>query len=306
MYRFIAKRVLETIPVLLAVATLTFFMLHAAPGGPFDDDKTVSKEVLASLEAHYGLDKPLWVQYFLNLGRLVRGDLGPSFKYPSRTVNEVIGDAFPVSLELGLYSLLIAVILGVTAGVLAALKPNSALDYSASTISMLGICLPTFVLGPVLILIFSLKLGWLNATGWNQPPDKILPSFTLGLFYAAYFARLTRGGMLETLTQDYIRTARSKGLKERTVVMKHALRGGILPAVSFLGPALARLIAGSFVIETIFGIPGLGQHFITSAFNRDYTMVMGVVLFYAVLIIAFNLLVDIIQALLNPRIQFES
>lgn len=305
MIRFIARRILETIPVLVAVATLTFFMLRMAPGGPFDSEKVVSQEVLEQLEAQYGLDKPLWRQYLRNMANLAQLDLGSSFKYPNRTVNQVISEAFPVSMELGIYSLIIALTLGVSAGVLASLRPNSALDYIASTSSMVGICLPTFVLGPLLILVFALKLRWVNATGWALPSDKILPSLTLGLFYAAYFARLTRGGMLETLSQDYIRTARSKGVKESQVILKHALRGGVIPAISFLGPALARLIAGSFVIETVFGIPGLGQHFITSAFNRDYTMVMGVVLFYAALIVVFNMVVDILLALLNPRLQFE-
>jgi oligopeptide transport system permease protein len=306
MLRFILRRLLETIPVLWAVATLTFFMLKLAPGGPFDSEKVVSKEVLEALNAHYGLDKSWPRQYLIQMGNLLRGDLGPSFKYPSRTVNEIIAQAFPVSLELGIYAMLIALILGITTGVVASLKPNTALDYVPSSMAMVGICLPTFVLGPLLILIFVLKLRWFPLSGWHTLPSaKVLPSLTLGLYYAAYISRLTRGGMREILTQDFIRTARAKGAREKRVILKHAMRGGILPVVSFLGPAVAGLIAGSFVIETIFNIPGLGRHFVTSAFNRDHTMVIGIVLFFATLIILLNLVVDIIQVWLNPKLKFE-
>lgn len=305
MLRFILKRLLETIPVLWAVATLTFFMIRLAPGGPFDDEKAVIPEVKASLEAHYGLDKPLMGQYMDYMFSLLKGDLGPSFKFPNRSVNEVIGQAFPVSMELGLYSICIALCLGLATGITASLKPNTPLDYIPSSVAMIGICLPTFVMGPILVLVFALKLSWFNASGWDFPSDKILPSLTLGGYYAAYVARLTRGGMLEILNQDYIRTARAKGASEFRVILRHSLRGGLLPVVSFLGPAVAGLIAGSFVIETIFNIPGLGRHFVTSAFNRDYTMVLGVVIFYAILIIALNLLVDIIQVFMNPRLRFE-
>jgi len=305
MFRFILKRLLQTIPVLWAVATLTFFMIRMVPGGPFDDEKVVIPEVKASLQDYYGLDKPLFKQYTDYMVNLLQGDLGSSFKYPNRSVNELIAQAFPVSLELGVYSMCVALCLGLAAGITASLKPNTMLDYVPSSVAMIGICLPTFVMGPILVLVFALKLSWFNASGWYFPSDKILPSLTLGGYYAAYVTRLTRGGMLEIMNQDFIRTARAKGASESRVILRHSLRGGLLPVVSFLGPAAAGLIAGSFVIETIFNIPGLGSHFVTSAFNRDYTMVLGVVLFYALLIITLNLIVDVLQVFMNPRLRFE-
>jgi oligopeptide transport system permease protein len=305
MFRFIAKRFLETIPVLFIIATATFFMMRAAPGGPFDTEKKMSKEVRENIEKHYGLDQPLWKQYVNYLGNLLHGDLGPSFKYPNRTVNELIADSFPVSLELGFWSLLIAMIFGLIAGVVASLKQNTALDYVPMSLAMVGICIPTFVMGPLLILFFALHRDWFNASGWYFPRDRILPALTLGAYYAAYIARLSRAGMLEVLNQDFIRTARSKGAGELQVVLNHSLRIALRPVVSFLGPAVAGLLTGSFVVETIFQVPGLGRFFVTSAFNRDYTMVMGTVLFYATLIILLNLVVDILQVWLNPKIRFE-
>ena len=305
MIRFILRRILQTIPVLWAVATLTFFMLRLAPGGPFADERAVSPAVQKALEAHYGLDKPLIAQYGEYLFNLIQGDLGPSFKYPGRTVNEIIQIKFAKSMELGSYSMSIALVFGLTLGVIASLKPNSFLDYVPSSLSMVGICLPTFVLGPLLVLVFALKLKWFPYPGWDGPAYKVLPSATLGFFYAAYIARLTRGGMREVLTQDYIRTARAKGAAAHTVILRHALRGGILPVVSFMGPAFAGLVAGSFVIETIFNIPGLGKDFVTSAFNRDYTMVLGLVVFFAALIVVFNTIVDVVQVWLNPKLKLE-
>ena len=305
MLRFIARRLLETIPVLFIIATVTFFMMRLAPGGPFDTEKQVSKEVRARMEAHYGLDKPLFQQYLLQMKHLLHGDLGPSFKYPSRTVNEIIADAFPVSLELGVESLTVALVFGLTAGMIASFKQNSAWDHGAMSLAMMGLCIPTFVMAPLLISAFALHLNWFDAAGWFLPRDRVLPALTLGAFYAAYIARLARGGLLEILNQDFIRTARAKGASGPRILVKHALRGGLLPVVSFLGPAAAGLLTGSFVIETIFGIPGLGRYFVTAAFNRDYFMVMGSVLFYAVFVIAFNLLADIAMVWLNPRLRFE-
>jgi oligopeptide transport system permease protein len=305
MFRFILARLLQAIPVLFVVATLTFFMARSAPGGPFDSEKSLPEDVKREIEAFYGMNKPLFQQYTDYLGKLVRGDLGPSFKFPNRSVNEMIAATFPVSLSLGGMALGIALVLGITAGVLASLRPNSKLDYFASGLSMTGICLPTFVLGPLLILFFALRLGWFNASGWFDPADYVLPAVTLGIAYAAYVARLTRGGMLEVLSQDFIRTARAKGAGEARVIFRHALRGGLLPVVSFLGPAAAGIITGSFVIETIFQIPGLGRHFVTSAFNRDFTMINGIVVFFAALIVFFNLIVDILQVWLNPKLKFE-
>ena len=301
MVKFIVVRILQAIPTLFVIATLTFFMTRLAPGGPFDSEKNIPVEIKEKLEAHFGLEKPLYEQYFLYLGNLLQGDLGPSFKYMGWEVSELIAKAFPVSAQLGLFSLLIALVLGLPAGVLAALRKNSAYDYCLMTTAMLGICLPTFVMGPLLILLFSSWLGWLPPLGWYSFADMILPSLTLGLFYGAYIARLTRAGMLETLNQDYIRTARAKGASPLRVVLRHAIKGGLLPVVTFLGPAFAGLISGSFIIESIFFIPGLGRFFVTAAFNRDYTMVLGTVLFYACLIIILNLVVDLIQASLDPK-----
>ncbi len=308
MIKFILRRILETVPVLLCVAAMTFFMCRLAPGGPFDDDKQVTAEVREQLNKQFNLDKPLHVQfyqYLINLPNL------QSFKYPSRTVGDIISQKFPVSAKLGFLAMCIALGIGIMFGVIASLRPNSYIDYIPSSLAMIGICLPTFVMGPILIYIFSLKLKWLPATGWGGfdgdiffASDMILPSLTLGLFYAAYISRLTRGGMLDILTQDYIRTAKAKGASAPRVLMKHALRGGLLPVISFMGPAVAGLIAGSFVIETIFNIPGLGQDFVKSAFNRDYTLVLGVVMFYATLIIVLNLIVDILQVTLNPKLKF--
>ncbi len=305
MLRFIARRLLETIPVLVIIATATFFMMRAAPGGPFSGEKNMRKEVLANMEKHYGLDKTLWKQYTSYLGNLLKGDLGPSFKYPNRSVNELIRDAFPISLELGFWSLLVALFFGLITGLIASLRQNTALDYFPMSLAMTGICIPTFVMGPLLILAFALNLDWFNASGWFFPRDRILPALTLGSFYAAYIARLSRAGMLEILNQDFIRTARAKGVSEGSIVLRHSLRIALRPVVSFLGPAVAGLLTGSFVVESIFRIPGLGKFFVTSAFNRDYTMVMGTVLFYATLIIFLNLVVDIIQVWLNPKLKFD-
>jgi oligopeptide transport system permease protein len=305
MFRFVLRRLLEMIPVLWVIVTATFFMIRFVPGGPFTAEKAVTPEVLRNLEAHYGLDRPLPRQYLDYLGNLLHGNLGPSFKYANRTVNEIIADKLPVSLELGLLSLAVALSLGLTLGILAAIRRNTGIDYLCSSVSMTGICVPTFVLGPLLVLVFAIHLGWVNASGWYGPVDRVLPCLTLGCVYAAYIARLTRGGMLEVLGQDFIRTARAKGASETRVVLRHALRGGLLPVVSFLGPAIAGILTGSFVIETIFQIPGLGREFVNSAFNRDYTLVLGTVILYAALIVVLNLVVDVVQVWLNPKLKFE-
>ena len=306
MFRFIAQRLLQAIPVLFIIIAVSFFMLRLAPGGPFTAEKAVPPEILRNLEAHYGLDKPLHVQFFTYLGKVIlHGDLGPSFKYPNRTVNEIIADKLPVSLELGGLALLVALVLGLTFGILAALKRNTIFDYAYSAVGMMGICVPTFVFGPLLVLLFAIKLGWVNASGWYTWQDRVLPALTLGFVFSAYIMRLTRAGMLDVLHQDYIRTARAKGASEARIILRHALRGGLLPVVAFLGPGTADLLTGSFVIETIFQIPGLGREFVNSAFNRDYTLVLGTVILFAVLIIACNLIVDIVQVWLNPKLKFE-
>ncbi len=306
MWRFITYRLLQAIPVILAVITVTFFLVRIAPGGPFSSEKAVLPEVKAALEAQYRLDQPLLNQYVAYLGDLAQGEFGPSFKYPGRSVNELIAAGLPVTAELGFYALLVAVAIGGTAGVIAALKPNTAMDYVPMTTAMIGICLPNFLLGPLLVLIFGIYLDWLPVSGWGDiPGDKILPALTLGSAYAAYIARLSRAGMLEVLSQDYIRTARAKGLPEWQVVVKHGLRGGLIPVVAFLGPAFAGLLAGSFVVETIFQIPGLGRFYVQAAFNRDYTMILGTTVFLSTLIVLFNLLSDILAAWMNPRLRAQ-
>ena len=296
---------LQMIPVLFIIATMTFFMLRLAPGGPFDSEKSVTPEIRKNLESYYGLNKPLYRQYYDYLANVVKGDLGPSFKYPNRTVNELIGESFPISAELGFWSLLVALTVGLPAGIISSLRPNTAMDYIPNSLAMAGICVPNFVLGPLLVLIFALTLGWARVSGWDEPIDRVLPALTLGAAYAAYIARLTRGGMLEIFSQDFIRTARAKGASPLRIILKHAMRGGLLPVVSYLGPAVAGLITGSFVVETIFQIPGLGRYFVNAAFNRDYTMVLGAVLFYGALIVVFNLIVDVVLVWMNPRLKFE-
>ena len=306
MLKFILLRVIQAIPVVLAVITVTFFLVRAAPGGPFDSEKAVLPEVKKALEAQYKLDEPLTDQYLGYLADLADGDLGPSFKYPGRSVNEILASGLPVTAELGFYALCFALVLGVFAGVLAALRPNTRQDYMPMGMAMIGICMPSFLLGPILILVFGIYLEWLPISGWGDlPGDKILPAITLGSAYAAYIARLSRAGMLEILSQDYIRTARAKGASDLRVVFKHALRGGLIPVIAFLGPAFAGLLAGSFVVETIFQIPGLGRFYVQAAFNRDYTMILGTTVFLSVLIVIFNLVSDVLAAWMDPRLRTQ-
>jgi len=302
MLQLIFKRLLVAIPVLIIVASLTFFLVRLAPGGPFDSEKAVSPQVLKNLNEAYNLNAPLYEQYFDYMANALSGDFGPSFRYPGRSVSEMILTGLPVTFELAFYAIVFAAFLGLIAGIVAAVKKNTALDYIPMAIAMLGICMPTFLLGPLLVLIFGLNLEIMPVSGWDTlPGDKVLPAITLGAAYAAYIARLSRGGMLETLNQDYVRTARAKGLSEFKVVMVHAIRGGLIPVLAFLGPAIAGLIGGSFVVETIFQIPGLGRFYVEAAFNRDYTMILGTTIFFSALIIFFNLLSDIAVAIFNPQ-----
>ena len=306
MIRFAAVRLLQAIPVLFGVITITFILIHSAPGGPFSADKAVPPEVLIALEEKYDLNLPLWQQYFGYLEDIISGDFGPSFKYPGRNVSELIASAFPTTAELALYSMIVAIVIGLFAGVVAAMRPNSVQDYAPMSLAMVGICMPSFLLGPLLVLIFGIYLEWLPISGWNSlPGDKILPAITLGTGYAAYIARLTRGGMLDILSQDYIRTARAKGLSEIVIVCKHGLRGGLMPVVAFLGPAFAGMLGGSFVVETIFNIPGLGRFYVQAAFNRDYTMILGTTIFFAALIVSFNLISDILAMWMNPKLRHK-
>jgi oligopeptide transport system permease protein len=303
--KYSIKRLLGSIPVLLIVITLSFVIMRATPGGPFDKEKKVTPEVMAALNAQYKLDQPLYVQYWDTLTNILKGDLGPSFRYPGRTVNEMIFEGLPATVELGCYALIIALLLGITSGIVAALKKNTWLDYLPMTLSMAGICVPSFLLGPVLVLIFSIHFNWLPVSGWDSFAHKILPSITLGAAYAAFVSRLSRGGMLEILSQDFIRTARAKGASESQVILKHALKGGMFPVISFLGPAIAGLLSGSFVTESIFQIPGLGRYYVQAAFNRDYTMIMGTTVFLAALIIFFNLVSDVMLIWVNPKLNFN-
>ena len=279
-------------------------MIHAAPGGPFDAERVASPEIIEKLNEAYNLDKPIHVQiynYFINA---IQGDFGPSFKYPGRTVTELIMSGLPTTVELAIYSILFAIFLGVISGLVASLNPGKILDIVPMSISLLGICIPSIILGPVLVLIFGIWYEVLPVYGWgDNPGDKILPTITLGTAYAAIFARLTRGGMLEILGQDYIRTARAKGLSEIRIVIIHALRGGILPVISFLGPAIAGLLAGSFVVETIFQINGVGRFYVQAAFNRDYTMILGTSILFTFMTLTFVLISDIAASFLNPTLR---
>lgn len=305
MLSLIAKRLLQAIPTLWLIATATFLLLRLAPGGPFDSEKPIPPEIKKQIEAHYGLDLSLFQQYQDFLLNLAQGDLGPSYQYAGWDVQEIIAQAFPVSLELGLWALLIALTIGIPLGVFAALRHGHPTESILMAFATSGICLPSFVLGPILLLAFALNLNWFNPLGWSTMGDRFLPALTLGLMYAAYVARLARGGMLETMQNDWIRTARAKGIKNRNVVFRHALRTALMPVVAYLGPATAGLISGSFVVETLFFVPGLGPFFVNAALNRDYTIVMGTVLFYAFLIILFNLLVDLVQMWMQPRTRHD-
>ena len=304
MIQLILKRLFTYIPVLLVVVIITFLMIHAAPGGPFDAERVASPEIIEKLNEAYNLDKPLHVQIYNYLFNAIQGDFGPSFKYPGRTVTELIMSGLPTTIELAIYSILFAIFLGVISGLVASLNPGKILDIVPMSISLLGICIPSIILGPVLVLIFGIWYEVLPVYGWgDNPGDKILPTITLGTAYAAIFARLTRGGMLEILGQDYIRTARAKGLSEIRIVIVHALRGGILPVISFLGPAIAGLLAGSFVVEPIFQINGVGRFYVQAAFNRDYTMILGTSILFTFMTLTFVLISDILASFLNPTLR---
>ncbi|MBV7297595.1 oligopeptide ABC transporter permease OppB [Enterovibrio paralichthyis] len=307
MFRLIFTRTLEAIPTLLVLITISFFLMRFAPGNPFSSEKTLPAEVMQNIEAKYGLDKPLFEQYTTYLGNVVlRGDFGPSFKYKDYTVNELIASALPVSAKVGFYAFIVTVIIGVTIGTIAALRQNSWVDYLIMSTSMFGVVLPSFVLAPVLIYIFSIGFGWLPAGGWNGGALEymVLPIIAMSFLYIATFARITRGSMIETLNSNFIRTAKAKGLSMRYIVLKHALRPALLPVVSYMGPAFVGIITGSVVIETIFGLPGIGKLFVNAAFNRDYSLVLGVTILIGALFIIFNAIVDILLAWLDPKIRY--
>jgi len=304
--RHVTRRLLGVVPTLLLLITVVFFLVRVAPGGPFDSEKALPPEIQANLEAKYHLDEPLLQQYVRYLGQILVLDFGPSFQYKDWTVNELIAQGFPVSLTIGGLAMLLGFVLGVSIGVGAALRQNTAADFTTMGFAMLGVSIPNFVVAPVLILIFAVYAGWLPAGGWDWTwRSGVLPVVTLALPVIAYIARLMRGSMIEVLHSNFIRTARAKGLPERQVILRHALKPALLPVISYMGPATAALITGSVVVERIFSIPGLGSYFVQGALNRDYTLVMGVVIFYGVIIIFLNLVVDLLYSLLNPKIRYE-
>jgi oligopeptide transport system permease protein len=304
MFGYAIRRLVGALPTLLVIVTAAFFLMRLAPGGPFDDEQTLAPEIAANLEAAYGLDQPIMVQYRNYLGGLLRGDLGPSFRYKDFEVSELIARGLPITAGLGAAALLLAVIAGVPLGMLAGRRRNRASDHVVMGVALAGIAVPNFVVAPLLALVFGVLLGWLPVSGWESGNLSyvILPVITLALPLIAYIARLTRGSLLEVLQSPHIRTARAKGLTESRILWRHAFKPTILPVVSFLGPAAAALLTGSLVVEQIFGLPGVGRYFVQGAVNRDYTLVMGMVVFYAVLIVLLNLLVDLAYGWLDPRI----
>lgn len=309
MSRFIVRRVLSAIPLFFIIVTLSFFLIRLAPGGPFSGEKKLPPEIMANIMRKYHMDEPLHQQYLRYMGNVLKGDLGPSYRYKDQTVNELLDKAFPVSILLGTMSLGVALILGTLVGITSALKQNKWQDYTAMSFAVIGISVPLFVIGPILMLIFALNLKWLPTSGWITSragwKTAIMPVMTLMMPYFAYIARLSRGSIIEVLRSDYVRTARAKGLKERVVIFKHVLKGGMLPIVTYLGPAFSGIIIGSLAVEQIFVIPGIGKIFVQSALNRDYTVIMGEVIVYSLILMTANFIVDVLYGLLDPRITYK-
>ena len=305
MLHYFLKRLGGAIPTLFIIITGSFFMIRLAPGGPFDRERVVPPDIMANLLRAYHLDEPLWRQFLRYLEGLAHGDFGPSFKYKDFTVAQLIAQGFPTSLSLGTIAMIAALAIGLTLGVWAALRQNSTVDYTAMGVSMLGIAVPNFVIAPMLTLVFGLMLGWLPVGGWGAPSNFILPVIALCLPQIAAIARLTRASMIEVLGSNFVRTARAKGMPERITITRHAIRAALLPVVSYLGPAIAQIITGSVVVEQIFGIPGIGRYFVQSSLNRDYTMVMGVTIFYGALVIFCNLVADLLYGVLDPKVRYD-
>jgi oligopeptide transport system permease protein len=304
--KFALRRLLVAIPTLWVIVTLAFFIMRAAPGSPFDEEQAIAPEIKRNIEAAYGLDQPLYVQYQRYLSNVLRGDFGPSFKFKDLSVSEMIAQGAPASVILGSSAVLLSLILGVPLGIIAALRVNQTVDYLVRTVSLLSLALPGFLIGPLLILLFAIHLRWLPPAGWSagRTSDMILPVVTLSLPLLAYIIRLTRNSLLEVLQMQYIRTARAKGLRERQVIVYHALQPTLLPVVSYLGPATAFVLTGSLVVESIYGIPGMGRFLVQGAINRDYSLVMGMVIVYALATLLCNLLADLLYARLNPRVSY--
>lgn len=307
MMRYALRRIFGVFPTLLIIITISFFVIRLAPGGPFDEEQALPPEIKANLEASYGLDKPLQEQYVRYLSGLVRGDFGPSFKFKDFSVTELIAQGLPISLLLGLSAVLLALLVGIPLGTLAALRQNTPTDYGIMSVAVLGIALPSFVTGPLFALVFGLYLRWLPVAGWEtgQLRYLVLPVVTLALPVIAYIARLTRGSLLEVLRTNFVRTARAKGLPESQVILRHALRPALLPVVSYLGPATAFVITGSLVVETVFGLPGSGRYLVQGAINRDYTLVMGMIVVYGSLTLTLNLVADLLYGWLDPRVRYD-
>ncbi|HHU88765.1 MAG: ABC transporter permease subunit [Sphaerochaetaceae bacterium] len=308
MTKYIIRRLLGVIPTLLVIITISFFIVRVAPGGPFDGERALPEVVKRNIEAKYHINDPLLVQYGRYMFDVLRGDLGPSYRYKDHDVNFYIFESLPNSMVLGVIAISISVIFGILSGMLAAIHQNSWIDYLSMALAVVGISVPLFVIGPVLQYVFAMKLGWLPTSGWFSTGDGwktvILPALTLAFADFATIARLTRSSMLETLRSDYIRTAKAKGMKSSSIIFKHAMKGTMLPIVSYLGPAFAGIITGSVVVEQVFRIPGLGKFFVQSSFNRDYTLIVGVVIVYSVILVIMNFLVDIVYSLLDPRITY--
>ena len=305
MAKFILKRFLLGFPVLLIVASLTFFLMHIVPGGPFDQEKNLPPEIKANIEAKYHLDKPVAIQYLIYMSNLSKGDFGPSYKYLTRNVNDIISQTFPVSAELGIWAFIAAMLLGISTGIISAIRVNTYIDRISQFFATVGISIPNFVLAVLLILIFSNILKLLPSALWESPRHIILPAITLGIGPAAYISRIVRGSIIEIMNKDYIKTARSKGLSEFFILFKHILRNALSPVVTILGPLGATLVTGSFIVEYIFSIPGIGRFFITAVTNRDYPLIIAVTLIYTALIIAANIVVDILYSLIDPRVRIE-
>ena len=304
MFAFLVKRFFWMIVTVWLVFTVTFFLMYAVPGGPLSGERKLDAEVERNLEKRYNLDKPLYQQYGLSLWRTMKFDFGPSFSLGDMSVNEVIAQGFPVSASLGIFALSFALCVGIPAGLISALKRGTIVDYGVMVNATIGIAIPNFILASILLIIFVFQLNWLPAAGWGSVNQLILPALSLGAPYAAYIARLTRTGMLEVLGQDYIRTAYAKGLSPYTVITRHAFRGAIVPVVSYLGPAVAGILTGSIVVESIFGLPGMGSHFVKAATQRDYTLAMGMVLIYTSLLFLMNTIVDVSYRIIDPRVKF--
>ena len=305
MIAYIVRRLLWIIPVLFTVSVITFFLMHAVPGGPWDREKRLPQATVDRLNAKYGLDDPIYIQYITWATKFVQGDLGPSYRYTDRTVNEIVADGFWTTVQLGIMAFILAVVVGVPLGIFAALGHNRGPDYVATSISIVGIATPSFVLSILLIVFFSVQLGWFPTGGWKGPQYWVLPTIALAGFPIAIIARYTRASMLEVTRKDYIRTAHSKGLSGQSVVSRHMIRNALIPVVTILGPTLAFLVTGSFIIERIFGIPGMGQFYITSISTRDYSLLMAMTMLYAFAVAFLNVVVDVLYAYIDPRIRYS-